>query len=116
MIWTYRVFRDNNGRYSVREIYYEHDGTIIAYSKAPVTPVGSSFKDLMQQVQWFQDAFDLPVLSLEEIDAQIAAQPVKPQSESGKNIPLRQIIAELEQEEDDGSLKPTVAQEPISAD
>lgn len=114
MIWTYRVFRDNNGRYTVREIYYEHDGTIITYSKVPVTPVGSSFEDLMQQVQWFQAAFDLPVLSLEEVDAQIAAQPVKPKVQSGKNIPLRQIIDELEREEDTYSQNPSLAQEFIS--
>ncbi|MCX6048271.1 MAG: hypothetical protein NT075_24480 [Chloroflexi bacterium] len=69
----------------------------------------------MQQIQKFQASFDLPVLSLEEVDAQIAAQPVKPKAESGKNILLRQIIAELEREAETDAQKPTLAQELISA-
>ena len=36
MIWTYRVFRDKIGRYSIREVFYERDGRLINYSKQPL--------------------------------------------------------------------------------
>jgi hypothetical protein len=69
MLWTYRVFRDSQERYSIREVFYESDNTLISYGAAPVAVVGASFEELMQLVKWFRDAFDLPVLSLEEIEA-----------------------------------------------
>lgn len=45
-------------------------------------------------VQWFKEAFDLPTLSLEEIDKQVAAQSL-PLGSRSKNISLNQVIAEL---------------------
>ena len=96
MIWTYRVFRDNQGRYSIREVFYNRESrTLIDYSKVPVAVVGSSVEELIQMVQWFKEAFDLPVLSLEEVDAEIANQPVKQQRDHRKNISLKQVLAEL---------------------
>ena len=47
MIWTYRIFRDQNGRYSIREVFYEQDGRLLNYGKNPVVPVGSSLEDLV---------------------------------------------------------------------
>ncbi|MFB2978046.1 hypothetical protein [Microseira sp. BLCC-F43] len=96
MIWTYRVFRDSQGRYSIREVFYHRESRmIIDYSKAPVAVVGSSVEELMQLVQWFKEAFDLPVLSLEEVDAEMAKQPVQQQRDRSKNISLKQVLAEL---------------------
>lgn len=100
MIWTYRVFRDRQERYSIREVFYEQDGTIITYGKAPIVVVGTSLEELMQLVKWFREAFDLPVLSLEEVDAQIAVQPMKPKSDRSRNLSLKQVIAELAIEDD----------------
>lgn len=98
MIWTYRIFRDALGRYSIREVYYERDGSMIRYSQEPVTAVDASLEDLIRLVGWFKEAFDLPVLSTEEVDAQLAAQPKRRPSVGGKNIPLSQVLAELEAE------------------
>jgi hypothetical protein len=95
MMWTYRVFRDNQERYSIREVFYESDNTIISYGAAPVAVVGASFEELMQLVKWFRDAFDLPVLSLEEIEAQMAIQSTKPASDRTQNLSLQQAIADL---------------------
>ncbi|OKH32083.1 hypothetical protein NIES2101_41005 [Calothrix sp. HK-06] len=95
MSWTYRVFRDNQGRYSIREVFYNRDKKIINYSKAPVAVVGASVQELMQLVQWFREAFDLPVLSLEDIDNEISTQPKSNKSDRSKNISLKQVLAEL---------------------
>lgn len=98
MIWTYRIFRDALGRYSIREVYYERDGSMIRYSQEPVAAVDASLEDLIRLVKWFKEAFDLPILSTEEVDAQLAAQPKRRPSAGGKNIPLSQVLAELEAE------------------
>jgi hypothetical protein len=95
MMWTYRVFRDSQERYSIREVFYERDNTIISYAEAPVAVVGASFEELMQLVKWFRDAFDLPVLSLEEIDEQMAINKTKSVSNRPPNLSLQQVMAEL---------------------
>jgi hypothetical protein len=98
MLWTYRVFCDNQGRYSIREVFYEQDGQIIDCGKIPVAIVGSSLEELMQLVQWFKDAFELPVLSLEETEAKIAKS--SDRNPPQKRIPLEQAIAELKIKQD----------------
>jgi hypothetical protein len=95
MRWTYRVFRDQQERYSIREVFYEHDQTIIDYSKEPVAVVGASFEELIQLVQWFREAFDLPVLSLEEVEAQKTAQKTQLSNDRVSNISLQQAITQL---------------------
>lgn len=95
MTWTYRICRDEKGRYSVRELFHERDGTLISYSKAPVAPIGSSAEDLLKQVEWFREAFELPILSLEELDCTLAKRTPKPKVGAGKNISLKQLKAEL---------------------
>ena len=101
MIWTYRIFRDQNGRYSIREVYYERDGHVISYSKKPVVPVAASLEDLMEMVQWFREAFDSPVLSLETVEAEVSAQPTptkKPLSDRSQTISFQQVLAQLAKE------------------
>lgn len=95
MIWTYRVLRDDKGRYSVREVFYERDGTLITYGKAPAAPIGGSPEELLQLTKWFREAFDLPILSIEALDAQLAAQPTQLKPEANQNISLEQLKAEL---------------------
>lgn len=101
MIWIYRVFHNNQGRYSIREVFYEPDGTIVACSKAPVV-VGASLEELIQLVKWFKDAFDLPVLSIEEVEDKVAKQPKAFKSKQENNIPLNELIAQLSSETDSG--------------
>jgi hypothetical protein len=105
MIWTYRVFCDSQGRYSIREVFYERDGSLIDYGKSPVAALSNSQEDLMQLIQGFKEAFELPVLSVEEVDAQIAELPEKAKSDAfggsqsdhrTRNISLQQVIAELD--------------------
>lgn len=104
MIWTYRIFRDQNGRYSIREAYYEHDGRLITYGKNPVAPVGASLEELIQLVQWFREAFDSPVLSVEAVEAELAARPVaakKPLSDRSQTFSFQQVLDQLAAEPDD---------------
>lgn len=97
MNWTYRVFHDKEG-YCIRVVYYEKDGTLLTYQKAPAVPTGRTPEELAQDIQWFKEAFELPILTMEELDAELDAQPQKPTKEKGKRKTLEQVIAELEQE------------------
>ncbi len=93
MIWTYRIVKDEIGRYSVREVYQEQDGTLITYSKTPVAPIGSSAEDLLHQIQQLRDAFKLPILSMSELESAIPAPQDK--QPTGSNITLQQLKEEL---------------------
>ncbi|MBU6352012.1 MAG: hypothetical protein NTV69_00575 [Caldilinea sp.] len=95
MIWTYRVVRDEIGRYSVREVYQERDGTLITYSKTPAAPIGSSAEDLLHQMQSFRDAFELPILSIAELEAVLSKQENKRTEKPGASISLQELKAEL---------------------
>ena len=100
MIWTYRIFRDKNGRYSIREVFYEQDGRLLNYGKNPAAPVGSSLEDLMRLVQWFREAFDSPVLALEDVEAELTANPAptptkQPLSDRSQTISFQQVLEQL---------------------
>ena len=106
MIWTYRIFRDRTGRYSLREVYYERDGRLISYSKSPAAPIAASLEDLMQLVQWFREAFDSPVLSLEAVEAEVSATPIRvkrPLSDRSQTLSLQQVLAQLAQASDEAT-------------
>ena len=62
------MFRNEDG-YCVRVVYYEHDGQLIGYQRAPATPTGRTAEELAQDIAWFQEAFDLPVLTMDALDA-----------------------------------------------
>lgn len=98
MLWTYRVFCDNRGRYSIREVFYEQDGQIVDCGKVPVTVVGSSLEELMQLVQWFKEAFELPILSLEETEAKISE--LSDRTPANERISLADAIAQLKIKQD----------------
>lgn len=97
MNWTYRVFHDKEG-YCVRVVYYEQDGTLLSYQEAPAVPTGETPAELAQDIQWFKEAFELPILTKEELDAELAEQPPKPKKEKGKRKTLAQVMADLEVE------------------
>jgi hypothetical protein len=77
-------------------VFYERDGELIKYGKSPVAALGNSPEDLLQLIQWFKEAFELPVLSVEEVDAQIAELPERTKSDRSRNVSLQQVIAELD--------------------
>ena len=113
MIWTYRIFRDKNGRYSIREVHYEQDGRLLNYGKNPIAPVASSLEELVQLVQWFREAFDSPVLSLEAVEAEVAARPTstkKPLTDHSDTLSFQQVLAQLAEEpEEDSEPEPVQA-------
>lgn len=63
--WNHRVIKESlNGEdwYSVREVFYNSDGSIYAYTDEPVEVSGDSIKELREYAQWILDCLDKPVL------------------------------------------------------
>lgn len=93
MIVTYRVFQEDNGQYTFRELFQERDGCIIAYGKAPLTPRAGSAWELGEELASLQEALALPILTIAEVEAAIAEQPSK--SKVRKTISHEALIATL---------------------
>lgn len=92
MYWNYHVFREDNGDYIVREVFYEADGRIVSCTENAVEPFGRSLEELTENIESFKQAVALPVLTL----ADVPCEP-KPKYKSDKsnNISHEQLLAEL---------------------
>jgi hypothetical protein len=64
--WNHRVVKETlpNGEdwYTVREVYYNADGTIYAYTQEAVGISGYTIEELREYTQWVLAALDKPVL------------------------------------------------------
>jgi hypothetical protein len=65
--WNYRVFREDDGDYVIREVFYAEDGAILGCTANAVEPYGHTMEELAQVLEDFQAALSLPVLSLNDI-------------------------------------------------
>jgi len=96
MIWTYRVFHDKDG-YCVRVVNFDRDGKLIGYSLDPAVPTGRTAEELAQDIQWFKEAFELPILTTQELDQELASHPPRHRQQQGKRKSLEALMAELEE-------------------
>ncbi|MBU4225655.1 MAG: hypothetical protein KKC71_07525 [Chloroflexi bacterium] len=63
--WNHRVVKQIlNGEdwYSVREVFYNDDGSIYAYTEEPVDISGESIEALKQYAQWVLNCIDKDIL------------------------------------------------------
>ena len=66
MSWDYRVI-ENNGAFTVHEVHYNDKDGIISISEDPMGPSGETLEELKDDMQYFLQALDSPVLKKEEI-------------------------------------------------
>lgn len=70
--WNHRVVKekllDGTDFYSVREVFYNDDGSIYAYTEEPVRIHGESIDDLREYTQWVLDCLDKPILIDGEVE------------------------------------------------
>jgi hypothetical protein len=63
MSWNYRVVKEEDGFYSICEVYYNKDGKIDGWISAPTFIFeGSSVKELQENLDRVRKAFDKPIL------------------------------------------------------
>lgn len=75
---------------------YETDGALIGYHQEPAVPGGRTAEELAQDIEWFKQAFELPILTREEVEAELAQQPSKPRPVQRRRKRLEELEAELE--------------------
>jgi hypothetical protein len=90
--WNYRVFREPNGAYIIREVFYAEDGSILGCTQDAVEPFGRSLDELAHSLEGFEDALSLPVLTLKDIPAQSTSSRYRHNTE---NVSHEQLRAEL---------------------
>jgi hypothetical protein len=74
--WNHRVVKEtfNKGKlneedwYSVREVFYNDDGSIYSYTIEPVDIAGNSIDDLREYLQWCLNCLDKPILIDGEVE------------------------------------------------
>ena len=91
--WNYRVFREEDGDYVIREVFYDDDGAILGCTKAAVEPMGKSLDALAQDLSAFQEALQYPVLTAAEIDVAVAVRPMQPKAR--RTISHEELVAKL---------------------
>jgi hypothetical protein len=92
--WNYRVFREDNGDYIIREVFYDDNGAICGCSEDAVEPFGSSFEELVHDIDAFKEALTMPVLTLQDIPS--VTQPDKA-SDRGGNLSRAKLEALLDE-------------------
>ena len=69
--WNHRVLRtdntDGSDFFSVVEVFYNEDGSLIGYSNASAN--GETLDDVRQDLAWMLAALDKPVINRSEFDA-----------------------------------------------
>lgn len=86
--WEYRVFREEDGDYIIREVFYDDDGCIAGCTQDAVEPVGRSLKALAEDIKSFKEALKLPVLTLADMPR---PRKKKHRHDRSKNLTLEQV-------------------------
>lgn len=90
--WNYRVFREEDGDFVVREVFYAEDGSILGCTANAVEPFGRSMEELAASIADFQAALALPVLNLADMP-----QPTMPpkRASRGRTLSSTEVRAKL---------------------
>lgn len=81
MNWDYRVFLEDGG-HTIRTVYYDDLGAIVACSDKPIEPFGESLEDLQEELNLLQAALKKKVLSV----CDVPEQKLSPKVKRGKSL------------------------------
>jgi len=88
--WEYRVFREDDGAYIIREVFHDDDGSLVGCTESAVEPMGRSLEELAKDIDSFKEALKLPVLTL----ADIPSRPRKKRKrDRSQNLTIEQVRA-----------------------
>lgn len=62
MTWNYRGMIDSQGNHSVREVYYDEDGTIESFTVDPASPFGETEEDLVADIAMMLEGLNKPFM------------------------------------------------------
>lgn len=67
MTWNYRVVKETDGTYRIREVYYDDDGSIKAWTAEDASPLGETEDEIRADVERISQALSRPVLNVEDL-------------------------------------------------
>ena len=67
MTWNYRLVKEN-GKYSIREVFYREDGAITMLTAEPINFIKQLFQDAWWYIKGFYEAITQPTLKFEDIE------------------------------------------------
>lgn len=100
--WNHRVIQknypeENYTEYSIREVFYNDDNTIYAYTENPMRLHGESIESLRKYLEWCLKALDQPVL----IDGEVMFNDNGDNEEDGDGFDnIDDFIKSLDEEND----------------
>jgi hypothetical protein len=74
--WNHRVLRRKEGEgytYAIHEVYYDPDGNVAACTENPVAPYGESLDELIEDVESYRRALNLPVIDYDTVGVAVAS-------------------------------------------
>lgn len=78
--WNHRVIKKTNPDglilYSIREVYYNEDGTIFSYMEEPLSMVEETVEELKETLQRCLKSLDTPILIDGEIECKDDFDPI----------------------------------------
>ena len=66
MSWDYRVI-EHEGLFTIHEVHYNDKGDVTSISQDPMGPSGDTLEELKDDMEYFLEALDMPVLKKKEI-------------------------------------------------
>jgi hypothetical protein len=91
MNWNYRVFREADGGLSIREVFYEQDGTILACGE-PAPMEADSISELAELLGDLRAALALPLLTLNDVPSSTETPKTRPERQ---RLSHQAVLAEL---------------------
>ena len=91
--WDYRVFREPEGDYVIREVFYAEDGSILGCTESEVSPTGRTLVELTEDIEAFATALHKPALTLADIP--ISEKKIEGDREGKNNLSHDRLLSEL---------------------
>ena len=87
--WNYRVFREDDGDFIIREVFYDDNGAILGCTAHAVEPFGRTLEELTTSVTDFHAALALPTLTLEDMPHPSMERPTAPRGRTFSSAEVR---------------------------
>lgn len=92
MTWNYRVFRENEHDFVIREVFYADDGTILGCTAEPIEPFGQSLDELARSIEDMKAALQLPILTFDDIPQSKTEQHSHQRGENIRQEDIRTVL------------------------
>lgn len=87
--WNYRVFREEDGDFIIREVFYDDDGSILGCTAHAVEPFGRTLEELAISIADFQAALAFPLLTLADMPQPSMERPTAPRGRTFSSAEVR---------------------------